>query len=221
MDIEDFIQRYPQVFHMAEEGTWGRMQERGLLSTTALLDDFGYAGAERLPIESERRPKSVTITHKETGETAVIRDNLPLREQFLVPCLVDMTPRTFYELLNRKTFFWVSSERLERLLSARAYRNRPHDVLTVDTQSLVNRHGDDITLAPINTGATLYPSAPPRGADTFQPIQRYDYPAMVRWRGRKDAVVELAVDYAVPGIAELVVRVERRYRDEVQAVLWE
>jgi hypothetical protein len=79
----------------------------------------------------------------------------PLREQFLAECLEDMTAREWYELLNRKTFFWVSKECLERLLRARAYRNRTHDIVTVDTRQLVERDLDRLTLAPINTGSTL------------------------------------------------------------------
>ena len=137
MDVEDFICQHPVLWQMA--GSWPKMQRHGLLSTTALLDLFCYTGEERRRIESERRTGTLEIMHQEHG-TALIRDNYPLREQlFLAECLEDMTVREWYELLNRKTFFWVSKERLERLLSARAYRNRAHDIVTVDTRQLVER----------------------------------------------------------------------------------
>lgn len=220
MEIEAFIERHPRLFHMAEEGAWPHIRQHGLLSTTALLDLFHVTGDERLAIESERRPAIVEIEHPERGR-ALIRDNKPLREQFLVECLDGMSPREWYELLNRKVFFWVRPERLDTLLQARAYRNRAHDVLTLDTRALLDRHDDDVTLAPINTGATLYPSAPARGPDTFQRIRDYDLAAMVRRRGHADAIVELAVDYAVPDVEDLVIRVERRRRDEPPTVLWE
>src|SRR3712207_8870383 len=61
--------------------------------------------------------------------TLSLHDALPICERFLAESLEDgMTAREWYELLNCKTFFWVSKERLEGLLGARAYRNRAHDV---------------------------------------------------------------------------------------------
>jgi hypothetical protein len=220
MDIEAFIRRHPVLWHMAEAGAWPKMQRQGLLSTTALLDLFEYSGEERRRIESARRTESIEIGYRD-HDTAIIRDNLPLREQFLAKSLEDMTASEWYELLNRKTFFWVSKERLQRLLGARAYRNRAHDVVAVETRRLVERDLDRITLAAINTGATLYPSAPQRGRNTFQRIQDYDLDAVVRRRGRKDAIVELAVDYAVRDIEEVAFLVERWFRNQVCEVLWE
>ncbi len=196
------------------------MQRQGLLSTTALLNLFEYSDDERRPIESERRTESIEIGHREHG-TALIRDNLPLRERFLNDSLEDMTATDWYELLNHKTFFWVSRKRLEGLLGARAYSNRSHDVVAVETRRLVERDLDRITLAPINTGSALYPSAARRGRNTFQPIQDYDLEAMIRRRRRKDAVVELAVDYEVRDIEEVAFLVERRFRNQVCDVLWE
>lgn len=206
---------------MAEAGAWEQIREHGLLSTTALLDRFGYEGDERAAIESFRRPQIVTITHKVTGEVAQIRDNKPLRLQFLEACLTDMTVQQWCELLNRKVFFWVSAERLETLLSARAYSNRPHDVVTVDTRALVERDPSRLTLAPINTGATLYPTATARGSQTFVAIEDYPIADCIRWRGQRDAIVELAADYQVDRIENIAIRVERRLRDTVTDRLWE
>jgi hypothetical protein len=220
LEVEAFIQRHPRLFHMAEAGAWPGIQRDGLLSTTALLDLFEYSGDERLAIESQRRSSLVTIVHKRTGAGAVIRDNIPLREQFLAECLTDMTPQEWYELLNRKTFFWVSEERLETLLRARAYRSRPHDVITLDTRALAERELDRITLAPINTGATLYPTASPRGTDTFKTVVDYPLEDRVRWRGAKDAIIELAVDYELQNIEELALLVQRRQGNEALETLW-
>jgi hypothetical protein len=41
---------------MAEVGTWLSIRERGLLSTSALLDLYGIEGEERRRIESCNRP---------------------------------------------------------------------------------------------------------------------------------------------------------------------
>src|SRR5579875_593858 len=175
MDVEAFLKRYPRLYHMAEAGSWQQIREEGLLSTSALLDRYEVQGEERRAIESRRRPRSVQLTHPRTGETAVIRDNIPLNETFLAQVLTDMTPEQWYETLNRRVFFWVREEKLLVLLNARAYRGRAHDVITVDTRKLVERHEDRITLAPINTGAAFSPTAAKRGSDTFASIQEYPF----------------------------------------------
>jgi hypothetical protein len=83
-------ERWPRLFHMAESGSWPSIEERGLLSTSALLDLFEIDGPERYSIESRRRPESVEITHVDHG-TAWIRDNKPINETVLKRTLVGMT----------------------------------------------------------------------------------------------------------------------------------
>jgi hypothetical protein len=204
---------------MAEANSWESIQKYGLLSTTALLDLFGYSGQERERIESQRRPASVVIENPVCGR-AVIRDNIPMRENALEACLQDLTPREWYETLNRRVFFWLSRPRLYRLLGAREYRKKRQTILTVDTASLLKNHADRVTLAPINTGATLY-KPPRRGAGTFQKISEYQIEHWRRKRSWADAVVELAVDYSVPDIRELVVRVEHVDGGVQSELLWE
>lgn len=85
-----------------------------------------------------------------------------------------------------------------------------HHVITIDTASLVEAHHDRIVLSGINSGATLYPNAAPRGSDTFRSIADYDYAKARRRRGAKDAIVELAVVDGVPDLAQHFIRVERR-----------
>jgi hypothetical protein len=205
---EQFVERYPRVWHMAEAGSWDSIKEAGLLSTTALLDRFQVRGHRRHELESCRRPRSVTITHPAHG-TAVIRDNIPLLEKVLVRTLVGMTPREWYETLNRRVFFWVDRQRLEKLRNAGAYEAREHDILTVETAPLVERHLDAITLSPMNSGATHPGAQYPRGVGTFKPIADYPWEERLA-KNRREPVVELAVDYAVPDIADLVLNVERR-----------
>ena len=69
---EGFIARYPRLWHMAEAGSWDGIRERGLLSTTALLDLFEINGARRLELKSARRPASVAITHPTTARRSSV-----------------------------------------------------------------------------------------------------------------------------------------------------
>jgi hypothetical protein len=200
-----FVELYPRLYHMAEEGTWESIRERGLLSTSALLDLFEINGNERFVIESQHRSESIVIEHRVHGR-AVIRDQKPMRETSLLKCLIDMTPREWYELLNRKVFFWPTRERLLGLLAAKAYRDRTHCVLTIDTQRLFESQLNSIKLSPINSGSTIY-KPQTRGRHTFSLPKDYPYEERRKKRGVPNAVAELCVDYSVPGIEAVVSRV--------------
>ena len=190
---------------MAELGSWPNIQKYGLLSTTALLDMYNIQGEKRNKIESSRRPQSVVISNEQYGRV-VIRDQIPLSENKLIDLLDGITPKQFYELLNQRTFFWVRKERLARLLHARAYRNKSHDVLIVDTEKLVKKYEDKITLCKINSGVTPYKKGR-RGRHSFERIKKYPFNEYKKTRG-KDAIVELAVDYGIPDIKKYVLQVD-------------
>lgn len=210
MRIETLISRHPVLYHMAEDRNWESIQSHGLLSTTALLDRFGIEGKERYVIESARRPEIVQLQHPEHG-VVLVRDNKPMQEKSLERCLHGMTPREWYEHLNRRVFFWVEWKRLLKLLGARAYRNRPHLVLEVVTAELLKQHADRVALSPINSGATFAMNPAPRGLDTFRRI--VDHPD-------DRPIVELAVDLSVPNVADFVVSVSRWHGAEMLEEVW-
>lgn len=220
MRAEDLIAQYPKLYHMAEDGSWASIQRHGLLSTKALLDLFEVKGKQREQLLSQRRPESITISHTVYGE-AVVRDQKPMDDKGLVRALSgEMPPRRWYELLNERVFFWLSETRLERLLSARAYRDKTHTVLTVETRTMIERHLPRITLSPINSGCTK-PVPQPRGSNTFLSLSSYPFESWVAKRGLKnDPVVELAVEYSVPDVVAMTLLVERRERSSVIERVW-
>jgi hypothetical protein len=213
---DTFISLYPRLYHMAQAGSWPSIQRIGLRSTTALLNLFEVGGDERFAIESRHRPESVPITHPKYG-TAIIRDQKPMSESALIKCLRNTSPRSWYELLNQRVFFWVTEERVNTLLGARAYKKDEHVVLTLDTSSLIRKYADQITLSPINSGSTVY-DPKPRGVELFQTFAGFPYDS--RRKYGKRAVAELAVNDAVPDVKEFVLRVERRKQDQVIEVLY-
>jgi hypothetical protein len=218
MTVNEFVQHYPTLYHMANSGTWESIRDHGLLSTTALLDRFGIDGEERFQIESCHRPRSIEITHLQFG-TVVIRDQAPMRESALDNCLDGVSPREWYELLNRKTFFWVTEARVSTLLSARLYRNSGHTVITIDTASLLDKHADRVTLSPINSGSTLY-NPPARGRDTFRSFGDYPFEERRKKRGLANAVAELAVDYSVPDLRAHTILVEHRRDQQILRTIY-
>jgi Family of unknown function (DUF7002) len=205
---EYIAERWPRLFHMAEVGSWESIERNGLLSTTALLDLYEVTGSQRDAIESARRPESVAIHHPKLG-TACIRDNKPINETVLRRTLVGMTEPEWYRTLNRRVFFWLSESRLDRLRHAPPYRRRPHDILTLDTASVLRAHSERIELAPLNTGA-VHPGAKyTRGAGTFQPISTYPWATRLS-SAPSEPIVELTVILAVPDVANLVTDVTTR-----------
>ncbi len=203
---------------MAESGSWPSIQRHGLLSTSALLDLFEINDNARYMIESKQRPENVTIHHPIYG-SAVIRDQKPLRENTLKKLIDGMSTKEYYELLNRMTFFWARKVRLERLLNARAYRNKTHTVLTIDTRSLLNKHQGQIWLTHINSGASIY-GVGRRGVGTFQRIIDYPFDDL-RKKKKDDAIVEVAVDYAVKDISKHTILVEEWKGKNPIRTIWE
>jgi hypothetical protein len=206
---EHLAELHPRLYHMATDESWPSIRRHGLLSTSALLDLFEIVGEQRDALESQHRPQTIPIHHPLHG-VAWIRDQKPMTDESVRRALTDsgLSPPDWYRLLNRRVFFWTTDERLQRMLGAAPYRDMYHTVLTVDTQRLLRRHGERVTLSPINSGATR-PYPWPRSATTFQPLATFPYERYRKARGSARAVVELAVDREVVDIASLVVDIRR------------
>ena len=193
---------------MAEKDSWESIKKYGLLSTTALLDLYDYSGKSRFDIESAHRNASVTIK-KDGLSHAIIRDQLPMTDSGLARCLQDgLLPKDWYEILNSKSFFWTSVERLHKLLNGREYRDKEHDVLIVDTRKLVDKYANQISLAHMNTGNTK-PFPHPRGINTFKSIENFPFEERFKKNKLENTVVELCVNEGVPDIEDYTTGVNR------------
>jgi hypothetical protein len=206
---------------MAEGGSWANIQQIGLRTTRQLVDESNPDPATRNQILGQRRKRSRMLTHPVAG-AVTIRDQGPLGLHNLRPALTDMTVEQWLDALNDRVFLWAHPQRLTRLLQARLYRDSIHDVLVIDTARLVEAHSDRMHLAGMNTGATIFPSAPKRGSDTFQTIEAF--PFEERRRARKplgDNVVEVCVLDGLHDVTDFVIRVEQRKGAAVVATLYE
>jgi hypothetical protein len=205
LTAEFLAKRYPQLYHMAEAGSWASIAKHGLLSTTALLDLFDVQRPQRDEIETKKRGESVEIHHPSYG-SAWIRDNKPINETVLRRTLVGMSEPDWYRTLNSRVFFWLSEDRLARLRNAPPYRKRQHDILVIDTARLLESYEPSVELAHLNTGA-VHPGAKyPRGARTFRCIAEYPWQERLRV-APSEPVVELTVLHSVPRVVEIVVDV--------------
>ena len=127
--------------------------------------------------------------------------------------LTDMEPSEWYQLLNGKVFFWSTESRLISFLQARSHRERPHDVLTICTRSLVEQYANEITLSPINSGTVRVP-AHRRGSNTFKTIAEYTC------RTRRECFAELAVEGSVPDMKRHTLSVDRWMGQARQQNIW-
>ena len=213
MDVEALARRYPRLFHMAERGTWQSIKTHGLLSTTAVLDLHQIEGKERSKLENQHRAEKVAVGDE---MQIILRDQKPMAPNRLAMALQDnISPAEWYELINGRVFMWAQEERLLGLLKARHYRVLEHDVLTIDTASLLNSHAQAVWLCPMNSGNT-FPIPHRRGKDTFQRIS--DYPVSKSGSPKKE-VVEVVVDYSIPDIEDHVLEIRRMRGDAVLELL--
>ena len=204
MDASELIERYPRLFHLAEAGSARAISVHGLRPAQEIVSTSALDPDEQTAILSRPRPQAVTIEHPLLGRIT-LRDQTPLRAHILDKVLTDMTAQQWLSSLNERVFFWLHPQRLDQLLSARRNRGRPHDVLVIDTASLVGGHQRRIQLSAINSGSTLYPNAPQRGTRTFQAIEDYPFAERLRRRTPQAAVVELAVPGGGRNIADHIV----------------
>lgn len=204
MDIGELIERYPRLFHLTEAGSAEAISVHGLLPAREIVSTSALDPDEQAAILSRPRPRALSIEHPLLGR-ATLRDQTPLRAHILDQVLTDMTAQQWLYALNDRVFFWLHPQRLDQLLNARRNRGRPHDVLVIDTASLVGVHHRRIQLSAINSGATLYPNAPERGTRTFRTIEDYPFAERLHRRTPQDAVAELAVPGGVRDIAGHIV----------------
>ena len=189
------------------------------MSAAALVEAYGCSEAECETLLCKRRPHSVRL-ERDGLPGAVLRDQKPMSDSALASCLDDgMSPAQWYELLNSRSFFWLSRDRIWRLLRARAYRGAAQTVLTVDTRALVAAHRERIWLSPINSGSTLF-SPQPRGLATFSRTDDFPFTQRAATRPPRNNVVELLVEHAVPDLAEHVLAVHRVRDKSILEELW-
>ncbi len=209
VDPNEIVARFPRLYHMAERDSLPSILEHGLLSTSSLLDLYGLTGKDRREIESELRAKSIPIDAAGLGR-AVVRDQCPMSDLTLRECLRGgLKPKDWLHLLNARVFFWVSQERLHGLLNARNYAKDEHDVLILDTRTVIEDYKDKIDLCPINSGATI-PWKHPRDSKSFLPINQYPWADWIKKRGKKgQTVVELTVKGGVKDVERHLVEAWR------------
>ena len=205
LSLSLIAQRWPRLYHLTEVGSWPSIERNGLLSTAALLDVYGVPAQERERLLSQRRPEMRRLERPGVG-TAWVRDNKPMNETVLRRTLVGMSVTEYYRTLNERVFFFLEEPPLFKLRDAPPYRDRPHEMLVLDTAALLTRHGDVVELSPYNSGAVHAGSKVQRGPRPFLPIGEYPWEAR---RDRRPPIAELTVPGAVHEVGSLLIEHRR------------
>lgn len=205
MTPEQLIALYPRIYHMAEAGSWASIRKHGLLSSNEVTRRSGVKGPAAVGLRRGHRPAKVPVNVPGIG-VVVLRDQIPMAPARIQRALPNgVTAADWYELINERVFFWVAEDRLHRLLNGNQYGHLEHDVLTINTKSLVTAHGANIQLCHMNSGNT-FPAMTKRSPDIFKYICAYEM--NTRGRPRKQ-VVELTVLGGVLDIKEHTIEVRR------------
>lgn len=204
------VWRYSRIYHMSDAANWQSIQRHGLLSASRLLDLAGLDGAERYELERRQR-----LQARRLPNGAVIRDQRPMPPAALARSLAGgLAPEDWYAEVNRRVFFWLDPQRLNR--QRRACGGAAQIVMVVDADRLLSRHGRRAALTPFNTGNARRRAAR-RGRGTFVPYDRWlesgwawEAAALgVAPRAPGHPPVELAIVAAVEDVLDLVVDVRR------------
>ena len=146
----------------------------------------------------------------------MIRDQHPMPPEHLAKALDGLMPQEWYEFLNRKSFLWLSEQRLMRMLNAAPYQNAAHDVLTLDTRAFVDEYVDRITVCQINSGFAMpmFGKVTPRSFESFQTIEQRAA------TGRLGGLAELTVEHSAPDAWRFVTSVESWSGKVCQETIW-
>ena len=208
MTPRELAERHSRLFHATPAGAAQSILERGLYSAKDILHHWEVEPSLSACYLTCRRRLPVPLDHPERG-LIVLNDNAPLSETKLAKVLDDgLTSANWLEMLNSRVFFFVSEAPLCRLKGARLNRERPKDVLVLDTERLALAYGHAMEIVPINTGNTNHQPAR-RGLSTFAALHGTNYQEW-RWRRAKkspDAIKEVAVRGSIPDIANFVLEV--------------
>lgn len=216
MQPQDLWSHYPVLYHIAWGGIWASIKEQGLLSTKALLYLFGKSDEKIIELTQTRREHWVEIECPGRPR-AVLRDQKPMTDGGLRRALPDSVALwQWYDLINSMVFFWPTKKRLKTMISAAVYQKETHEVLVVDTKTLVRLEEPNIRLSHINSGSTHW--AHPRDMDLFKRFADYPFEKR-RKQGKERAVAEVCVVCRVEKIRQAVVDVKHGLPGEIMAEL--
>lgn len=181
-------------WHLTSLDALPLIRRHGLLSAATLVALFEVPEPEATRLLAEHRPGFTTLRHPVHGLVELRRQKMP--DGPLAGALAGSgtSPTQWRRHINGHVFFWLDPARVEGL--RKADPARPQVALRIDLRRLLDRHGAEARLTPLNTGAVRH-AGHRRSLADWHPIGAYADP-----RGRPP--VELAIPGGVPDLAALM-----------------
>lgn len=177
MDLEQFIQQTPYLYHLTSQANADNIiRQKRLLSANELITLSGDDSIQN--VKREKRPAHFPLTVD--GVAISLRDQRPISAVALPKCLTDnWTVGDFLYHLNERVFMWPTLKRLWSHFGR--YENEQPVIFRFPTRAVIEAN-PHVKFCRLNSGATransyLGGKAPERGANTFLPAAEFNLPA--------------------------------------------
>lgn len=195
MTAEEFIARYPVLYHRSPSVNAAGISRHGLLSVTALLQLYAVGAKRAAAIERDRAKVGILVkppNEHPDWPPILIGDQHQINPAQMAAALDGVTPEEWRKELNARVFFWPTVERLA--VHQKAYAAMPSVLYEIDSAKLLTRHGERLRVARINTGFFRRTPAM-RSRATYQRLADFRHDA-------KNRIAEVSVLDGVPDFAE-------------------
>lgn len=176
MDLEQFIQKTPYLYHLTSQANANNIiRQKRLLSANELISLSGDDSIQN--IKREKRPAHFSLTVD--GIEISLRDQQPISMVALPKCLTDnWTVGDFLNHLNDRVFMWPTLKRLWAHFNR--YANEQPVIFRFPTRAVIEAN-PHVKFCRLNSGATransyLGGKAPERGPNTFLRAAQFNLP---------------------------------------------
>jgi len=105
MEEQELIQLYPRLWHMAHQGAWPAIRERGLMSSSALIDDYAGEAKQKNRLQKMRRPVSLPLANPDRSGS-ILRDITPMSDIACESCAADdLTRNDLSAIMTSRNYF--------------------------------------------------------------------------------------------------------------------
>ena len=173
MTREQFIRRCSILWHVGPPGSWARITREGLRTAQQLIDAADLDDETRRTLMEKPRRHQVELPIGD--DVVVLRDQEPLfGRKDITPLLTSgMTVVDWLGLLDRRVYLFAGGRERDILTKKYAARHGSQEVITIDSDRLLEVAGSHVELADQNTGAIAHVSHPYKDWNTFQSIDRF------------------------------------------------
>ena len=202
----------PKLFHITAPDAYRSIFDRGLLSTTLLLETYGWDAAAIDELVTTPRRDYVTIEGTNGRDPARLSHQRPINSAVLGKslALTGTTESDYLRLLANRVFLFPSDDTAAGFRDA-LLADGPVDVLTINTFQMLRSTEDRVEVSRHNSGAS--PRSPiAKGRDSWQRFDQFDR--------RVAEIKEVTVVDRVDDVETFTLSVVRVEQDGTRRRMW-